>query len=306
MTSHGDPTPRPFLGLESELETIIVKHPSLLGESLLIIGRQVNTLTNGRVDLLAINVLGILYVIELKRGPAGDTAVAQVYDYLRWAEARTREQLVEIARLHAGLEDLEGAFRAHFGEALPDKVNTAQVGVVIAASFEARALRNLAAMRTTSRDTQGHRHQELDAYFRLAPASEDEDRPFSRWVRLPPRDEQGPAWLPLRRSIIRIFIDETVQRYWMHESRAFGSSLLPFRLAEFRYAAFCQREDMEPVSNWGQLGRQLNALVGRTPGWKDGSFDLTPHRAALATFEAEYPGLHFSDDDRKVRGYRRE
>jgi len=305
MTSHGDPTPEAFRGLESELEEIIVNHPSLLGQSLLIIGRQVNTLTNGRVDLLAINVLGILHVIELKRGPAGDTAVAQVYDYLRWAEAQTREQLVEIAHLHGGLEDLEGAFRAHFGEALPDKVNTAQVGVVIAASFEARALRNLAAMRTTSRDTQGRRHQELDAYFRLAPASEDENRPFSRWVR-PQRVQQGPAWLPLRRSIIRIFIDETVQRYWMHESGAFASSLLPFRLAEFRYSAFCQREDIEPISNWGQLGRQLNALVGRTPGWKDGSFDLTPHRAALTPFEAEYPGLHFSDDDRKVRGYKRQ
>jgi hypothetical protein len=40
MTAHEDLTPEPFLGFESELETIIVDNPSLLGKPLLIIGAR--------------------------------------------------------------------------------------------------------------------------------------------------------------------------------------------------------------------------------------------------------------------------
>jgi hypothetical protein len=306
MTAHEDLPPEPFRGLESELETIIVDNPSLLGKPLLIIGRQVNTGTNGRLDLLAMDALGTVYVIELKTARAGDTAVAQVYDYLTWAKVQTREELIKTARLYGGLRDLEAAFRAFFGEALPDGVNASQVGVVIAASFEPRALRNLAAMRKTFGDAGGRRHEQLDAQFRLAPASENKDGPFSPWVPLPHSDEQRQAWTaPVGRPFGRTPIHETVRRYWMQESGAFPGPFLPFRLAEFRYAAFCQREGIEPISNSGQLGRQLAFLVARTPGWTAESLDMTPFRPRFAPFEADHPGLHFHDDQRKVCGYRR-
>ncbi len=43
------------IGLESQLETYIESDPTLLGETLLVIGRQVPTAFGGFIDLLALD-----------------------------------------------------------------------------------------------------------------------------------------------------------------------------------------------------------------------------------------------------------
>lgn len=55
------------IGLESQLEGYIESDPSVLGEPLLVIGRQVPTAHGGFVDLLALDETASLHVIELKR-----------------------------------------------------------------------------------------------------------------------------------------------------------------------------------------------------------------------------------------------
>ncbi|WP_161500826.1 endonuclease NucS domain-containing protein [Embleya scabrispora] len=54
--------------LERDLEDAIKADPDILGEPVLLIGRQVPTANGGFVDLLAVDGEGCLRVLELKRG----------------------------------------------------------------------------------------------------------------------------------------------------------------------------------------------------------------------------------------------
>lgn len=65
---------------ESLLEEILVKSPSLLGDRIQLVGRQVQT-EGGPLDLLGVDEDGRLVVFELKRGTLTRDAVAQVLDY---------------------------------------------------------------------------------------------------------------------------------------------------------------------------------------------------------------------------------
>src|SRR5690606_6325625 len=53
--------------LEAELERLIEADPTILGEPLLFIGRQVPTAHGKFIDLLAIDGEGTVHVLELKR-----------------------------------------------------------------------------------------------------------------------------------------------------------------------------------------------------------------------------------------------
>ncbi len=64
--------------LEQDLENWIESNPSILGEKLLIIGRQVSIPdVNDRIDLLALDTNGNVVIIELKKGKLKDPAEIQ-------------------------------------------------------------------------------------------------------------------------------------------------------------------------------------------------------------------------------------
>jgi Holliday junction resolvase-like predicted endonuclease len=65
---------------ESDLEDWIERDPSLLGDGLKIVGRQVR-LDSGPLDLLAIDAQGRWVVIELKREHLRRRVLAQAFDY---------------------------------------------------------------------------------------------------------------------------------------------------------------------------------------------------------------------------------
>jgi RecB family endonuclease NucS len=62
---------------EARLEELIETEPTILGEPLLIIGRQVRTSFGGIIDLLAVDAEGVLHVIELKKDKTPREVVAQ-------------------------------------------------------------------------------------------------------------------------------------------------------------------------------------------------------------------------------------
>jgi RecB family endonuclease NucS len=68
---------------EATLEQYLERDPSLLGERLLVIGRQVHTPHGKFIDLLAMDGEGNLHVLELKRDKTPRDVVAQVLDYAR-------------------------------------------------------------------------------------------------------------------------------------------------------------------------------------------------------------------------------
>lgn len=128
------PTP---IGLESHLEAYIESDPSMLGESLLVIGRQVPTAFGGFIDLLALDETAAIHVIELKRDKTPRDVTAQALDYGSWVAGLGRTEINAIFAAYSPGTALEEAFAECFNETLPDDVNSTQTFTIVAASVDA-------------------------------------------------------------------------------------------------------------------------------------------------------------------------
>jgi hypothetical protein len=124
------------IALESQLESYIESDPGILGDVLLLIGRQVATAHGGFIDLLAIDETAAVHVIELKRDKTPRDVTAQALDYGSWVATLSRVEVESIfARYRPGTA-LEEAFDARFGGTIPDEVNATQVLTIVAASVD--------------------------------------------------------------------------------------------------------------------------------------------------------------------------
>lgn len=99
--------------LEEHLEDWIEKHPDLLGESLLIIGRQVTIPdVQDRIDLLAVDAEGNAVVVELKRGALTDPVDVQSLRYASYISKWGFEEFERVASNHRGQDEKEYNFNA--------------------------------------------------------------------------------------------------------------------------------------------------------------------------------------------------
>jgi hypothetical protein len=117
--------------LESRLEDLIESDPTILGEPLLLIGRQVPTAYGKYIDLLAIGADGTLHVLELKRDRTPRDVVAQVLDYGSWVQGLSHTGVLDIFADQHDVE-FEVAFAERFGTNPPDELNDAHKLTVIA------------------------------------------------------------------------------------------------------------------------------------------------------------------------------
>lgn len=132
--------PTTTLPSEATLEDFLEKDPSLLGERLLVIGRQLRTPHGKYIDLLAIDGDGNLHVLELKRDRTPREVVAQVLDYGSWIGTLTRDEVIDVANEH--LDDpFEAAFAETFGDSLPDEINVELQLTVVAAELDSSSER---------------------------------------------------------------------------------------------------------------------------------------------------------------------
>jgi hypothetical protein len=104
---------------EKSLETWLEQNPSLLGEQLLIVGRQVHTAFGGVIDLLAIDAAGLPVIIELKREMTPREATAQLLDYGSWLSTITAAELEELTDDGSDMS-LANRFKQRFGNEIPD------------------------------------------------------------------------------------------------------------------------------------------------------------------------------------------
>lgn len=126
--------------LESKLEDIIDSDPAMLGEPIMIIGRQVRTDTSKIIDLLGIDGDGAIHVLELKRDRTPRDVVAQALDYGSWVERLTNEQIRDIFEHHhasPGSPNFDQAFEARFGVNPPETLNDSHILTVIASDMDA-------------------------------------------------------------------------------------------------------------------------------------------------------------------------
>jgi len=133
--------------LERHLEDWVVANHALLGESLLVIGRQVMIPDfHDRIDVLALDTEGNAVVIELKRGKVKDPADMQALRYASYISRWTFDDFEIQARNHLGktgdasfnFNEIYEAFCAEAGvDEVPD-LNTDQRIIIVGAEVKAK------------------------------------------------------------------------------------------------------------------------------------------------------------------------
>lgn len=126
---------RGVLPSESALEDFMERDPSILGELLLVIGRQLRTPSGKRIDLMAMDVDGNLRVLELKRDRTPREVVAQVLDYGSWVTGLDRDRIIEIANDHLDAP-FEEVFAEIFGAPAPDELNSELQLTIVATELD--------------------------------------------------------------------------------------------------------------------------------------------------------------------------
>jgi hypothetical protein len=119
---------------EKRLENWIAADLSLLGEDLLLLGRQLRT-TGGPLDLLAIDADGVLVIAELKRHRTPREVVAQVLDYASWVRGQSPRDFDELCRKAHG-RPLSDYFRSHFKSDLPENACKLHRMLIVAAELD--------------------------------------------------------------------------------------------------------------------------------------------------------------------------
>ena len=105
--------------LEEDLEDLIAKNPTLLGDDLLVIDRQRDIPGVGIFDLLCIDAAGKVVIVELKRDQTPREAVAQALHYASWLDAADEQEILKNAQEYLG-EPLDVAFENRFNSQLPE------------------------------------------------------------------------------------------------------------------------------------------------------------------------------------------
>lgn len=128
---------------ENQLEALIVQDVSIINADWLLVGRQVRTSFDKRIDLLALDANGSVIIIELKRDKTPRDVVAQAIDYASWVDTLDDAQLVDcylgFAEKHGLPESsLDAAFQSKFGIPLADvSLNDSHQMVIVASELDA-------------------------------------------------------------------------------------------------------------------------------------------------------------------------
>ena len=87
-----------------DIQEWIAANPSILGEDLLIIGKEFSDFdrVNERLDLLAVDPTGKLVIIELKRDDSGADAYWQAIKYASYFQKTSAEEIVDILANYDG------------------------------------------------------------------------------------------------------------------------------------------------------------------------------------------------------------
>jgi hypothetical protein len=125
------------LSAEERLESFVESRIDILGlGDLLVVGRQVITTYGKRIDLLAIDAQGDLYVLELKKDRTPRDVVAQTLEYGFWTAALSYEDVAEIYATHHDGQDFASGFSDHFEGDVPETINAAHRLVVVASRMD--------------------------------------------------------------------------------------------------------------------------------------------------------------------------
>lgn len=110
------------LDYESRLEKWLIEDISILSSNLAVVGTQVVTSFGKKIDILAINYIGELIIVELKRDKTYREVIAQALDYATWIKDLSYEDLNNILNQYGKSEykDIGDLFTASFNKEVDD------------------------------------------------------------------------------------------------------------------------------------------------------------------------------------------
>jgi hypothetical protein len=258
--------------LEDFIEVQVSLLSSLIGQDLLIIGRQV-TVVRRRIDLLAIDGTGAIYIIELKLDEATPATISQVLDYRRRIKLLNRDEIIRTVAEGARKLDLDDAFQRHFGRPLPQTVNGSQVLMIIAASIPRRTASAILELKDLGCSIATFRYVAASGAINLIPCCRDEQDVESSYVKTRPpiSRERSTAGRSHRSPIYRVQIEETTRRFWLLHTQNLTSTFVTFRSVYDAYEKWVHTQTAEgpqlPLRSGGLFARQLHRIVAESGEW---------------------------------------
>jgi hypothetical protein len=116
-----------------DLEEWIASNPEILGQDIVVIGRQVLT-RSGPLDLLGIDKVGNLVIIELKRDRLPRDVIAQVIDYASDVATWGIDKVSELSVKHTG-KSLEDVFSEYFPDIDLESLNVNESQRILLVGF---------------------------------------------------------------------------------------------------------------------------------------------------------------------------
>ena len=125
------------LDSEAKLEEWLETDIGMIGDDLLVIGRQVSTDYGGVIDCLCIDSKEDVVIIGLERDLTPREVTAQVLDYASWVTDLSSDRITEIADGYLGDKGpLHVAFVQRFKEDLPESLNQSHRMLVVAGGID--------------------------------------------------------------------------------------------------------------------------------------------------------------------------
>lgn len=121
---------------ELMLEDALAKDLSILSPQLMLVGRQIATSYGKFIDMLAMDVSGNLFIVELKKNRTPREVVAQLIDYASWIQSLSYEDIAAIYAEKNFGKKLEEGFDDAFGASLPEQINQSHELIVVASELD--------------------------------------------------------------------------------------------------------------------------------------------------------------------------
>ena len=115
--------------------------PEILGEELLIIGKELILPSGKRLDLLAVNKQGALVVIELKRDDSGSDVEWQAIKYASYCSSFSQDDIYKYFAEYLGTDADDAQLKIEeFINCEPEELNQSQRIILVSKEFHSEVI----------------------------------------------------------------------------------------------------------------------------------------------------------------------
>ena len=219
----GEPTPLEMTMAEAgrtepkDLEQWIKRNPAILGQDILIIGEQVPT-KSGPLDFLAVDRMGNVVIVELKRDRIPREAITQAIDYASDVASWDLDKLNEVCLKHRG-QLLDAYVNENFqGEDFEDTSWNQAQRILLVGTYVEEPLQRMIEWLSGNygvlinavmfRYIRTKSHDELIARTMIIPEDLEKERSQKQQRKIPLSDEPGSYEQEQLRSLLKDYLSE--------------------------------------------------------------------------------------------------